>query len=104
MSDILRFFNFAYSDFFTLVAFGSLFCLSILPEWGTFPGLSFGWGIVVAALLDVSANTMVMLLIDKLFFTRLRNLGVISLFISVASLGVAFIIRAFVNITWGPKV
>ncbi|MFW6138572.1 MAG: branched-chain amino acid ABC transporter permease [Spirochaetota bacterium] len=104
MADIFNFFNFAYGDFFTLGAFCSLAFIGILPEMGTFAGLSFGWTMVLAVLLSIIVTVTVMLLIDFLFFRRLRERGVSSLFMSLASLGIAFIIRAMVNIIWGPKV
>jgi branched-chain amino acid transport system permease protein len=104
MSDILNFFNFAYGDFFSLGAFGTLFFLGILPRWGVFPGLSFGPGMVVAALLGVILTVAVVLFFDRVFFRPLRRLGVTSLFLSLGSLGVSFVVRAFINIIWGPKV
>ncbi len=104
MSDILDFFNFAYGDFFTLGAFSTLAFLSVMPIHGTFAGLSFGWGMVLAVLLAVLVTVSVMLLFDYLFFRRLRNMGVSSLFMSIASLGVSFVIRSLIFMIWGPKV
>jgi branched-subunit amino acid ABC-type transport system permease component len=104
MSDILNFFNFAYGDFFTLGAFSTLAFLAVIPDLGTFSGLSFGWAMVAAVLLSVLVTVSVMLLFDYLFFSRLRRMGVTSLFMSLASLGVSFIIRAVIYIAWGPKV
>jgi branched-subunit amino acid ABC-type transport system permease component len=104
MSDILKFFNFAYGDFFSLGAYGTLLMLGLLPDWAPFPGLSFGWGLIVSLLAAVLIAVGVMLLFERLFFRRLRQLGVSPLFVSVASLGVAFAIRALINIAWGPKV
>lgn len=104
MSDILNFFNFAYGDFFTLGAFSTLAFLAIIPWKGTFPGLSFGWAMLLAILLAAAVTVLVMLLFDHLFFRRLRNMGVSSLFMSLASLGVSFVIRSIIFIIWGPKV
>jgi branched-chain amino acid transport system permease protein len=102
MSDILNFFNFAYGDFFTLGAFSTLAMLSILPDMGSFAGLSFGFGMVIAVIFSICITVAVMLIFDFLFFKRLRAIGVTSLFMSLASLGVSFIIRAIVHIIWGP--
>ncbi len=104
MSDILDFFNFAYGDFFTLGAFSTLAFLAVIPWQGTFPGLSFGWAMVLAVLLSAVVTVAVMLLFDKFFFRRLRNMGVSSLFMSLASLGVSFVIRSVIFMIWGPKV
>jgi branched-chain amino acid transport system permease protein len=104
ISSILNFFNFAYGDLFTLGAFVTLLFLGLLGDWGTFLGLSFGWGLVVSTFLSVLVMVAVMLLIDRLFFKPLRNLGVTPLFMSLASLGLAFILRAIINIAWGPEI
>jgi branched-chain amino acid transport system permease protein len=104
MSDILKFFNFAYGDFFSLGAYGTLLMLGLLPKWAPFPGLSFGWGLILGLLAAVVLTVAVMLLFEWMFFRRLRQLGVSPLFVSIASLGVAFVIRALINIAWGPKV
>jgi len=104
MSDILNFFNFAYGDFFTLGAFCTLAFIGFLPDLGTFSHLSFGWSMVIAIILSIGVTVLIMLFFDYLFFKRLRDLGVTSLFMSLASLGVSFVIRAIINIIWGPKV
>jgi len=104
MSDILNFFNFAYGDFFTLGAFSTLAFLAVLPDMGTFAHLSFGWSMIIAMLISIIITVLVILLFDFIFFRRLRTLGVTSLFMSLASLGVSFIIRAAIYIIWGPKV
>jgi len=104
MSDIFNFFNFAYGDFLTLGAFSTLAFLNILPDMGTFAHLSFGWSMLIAVPASIAITVAVLLLCDFLFFKRLRNLGVTSLFMSLASLGVSFIIRAAIYIIWGPKV
>jgi branched-subunit amino acid ABC-type transport system permease component len=104
ISSILNFFNFAYGDLFSLGAFVTLLFLGLLGDWGTFLGLSFGWGLVVAMLLSVLIMLVVILLIDRCFFKPLRQVGVTPLFMSLASLGLAFILRAIINIAWGPEV
>lgn len=104
ISSILNFFNFAYGDLFSLGAFVTLLFLGLLGDWGTFPGLSFGFSMVVAMLLSVFITVVVILLIDRFFFRPLRNIGVTPLFMSLASLGLAFILRAIINIVWGPEV
>lgn len=104
ISSILNFFNFAYGDLFSLGAFVTLLFFSLLGDWGAFPGLSFGWSLVTATLLSVLVIIVVTLLIDRFFFKPLRNIGVTPLFMSLASLGLAFILRATINIVWGPEV
>ncbi len=104
ISSILNFFNFAYGDLFSLGAFITLLFFSLLGDWGAFPGLSFGWSLLTATLLSVLVIIVVTLLIDRFFFKPLRNIAVTPLFMSLASLGLAFILRATINIVWGPEV
>ncbi len=104
ISSILNFFNFAYGDLFSLGAFVTLLFLGLLGDWQPFPGLSFGWGLVFGTLLSVLIMLGVILLIDRFYFKPLRNVGVTPLFMSLASLGLAFILRAVINIVWGPEV
>lgn len=104
ISSILNFFNFAYGDLFSLGAFVTLLFLGLLGDWPAFPGLSFGLSMVVAMLLSVFITVVVILLIDRFFFRPLRNIGATPLFMSLASLGLAFILRAIINIVWGPEV
>ena len=104
ISSILNFFNFAYGDMFSLGAFVTLLFLGLLPDWGPFVGLSFGWSLVVATLFSVVIMLIVILVIDRFFFKPLRTFGASSLFMSLASLGLAFIIRAVVNLVWGPEI
>jgi branched-chain amino acid transport system permease protein len=104
MADILGFFNFSYGEFFSLGAYCTLFFLGLLPNWGTFPGLSFGWSMVVAIPLSMCVTVAVMLFADHVFFKKLRAMGATSLFLALASLGLSFMLRALIYIAWGPKV
>jgi branched-chain amino acid transport system permease protein len=104
ISSILNFFNFAYGDLFSLGAFITFFFLGLLGDWGTFFNLSFGWSLVAATLLSILVMLVIVLLIDRLYFKPLRYLGAPPLFTSLASLGLAFILRAVINIAWGPEV
>lgn len=104
MSDIMGFFNFSYGEYFSLGAYCTLLFLGILPQWGTFPGLSFGWGMLLAILFSMALTILVMLLADTLFFKKLRVMGATPLFLALASLGLSFMLRALIYITWGPEV
>ena len=104
MSDILGFFNFAYGEYFSLGAYCTLLFLGILPNWGIFPGLSFGWSMVIAIPLSMLVTITVMLIADHFFFKKLRTMGATSLFLALASLGLSFMLRALIYIAWGPEV
>ena len=104
LSSILNFFNFAYGDMFSLGAFMTFLFLNLIGDGGTFGGLSFGWGFVAAVSCAIVFMLGCVMLIDRFFFRPLRQLEVTPLFMSIASLGLAFIIQAVINIAWGPEV
>ena len=104
MSDILGFFNFAYGEYFTLGAYLTFLFLQLLPSMGLFKGLSFGFSMILALIISTGLTIIVVLLVDYFFFKPLRKMGVSSLFMALASLGISFIIRALINIIWDPKV
>ena len=104
LSSILNFFNFAYGDMFSLGAFMTFLFLGIIGDGGTFWGLSFGWGFVASVSCSIVFMLGCVLLIDRFFFRPLRQLEVTPLFMSIASLGLAFIVQAVIHIAWGPEV
>jgi branched-subunit amino acid ABC-type transport system permease component len=104
LSSILNFFNFAYGDMFSLGAFMTFLFLSLIGDGGTFWGLSFGWGLIAAVSCSIVIMLGCVLFIDRFFFRPLRQLEVTPLFMSIASLGLAFIVQAVIHIAWGPEV
>lgn len=104
MSDILGFFNFAYGEYFALGAYGTLMLTGVFNSSSTFKGLTFGWSMVASVFISAIITIAIILLIDFIFFRPLRKRGVTPLFMALASLGVSFVIRAAINIIWGPKV
>lgn len=104
IADILNFFNFAHGAMFTLGAYLALFFTGILPNWGTFPYLTFGPAMIVAALLSMIITSVVALFADRVLFKSLRKQGASSLFLALSALGVAFMIRSLIQFIWGPQV
>jgi branched-subunit amino acid ABC-type transport system permease component len=104
LCSILNFFNFAYGDMFSLGAFLTLLFLGLIGDTGSLWGISFGLGFVAAVACSIVCMLGCVLLIDRFFFKPLRQLEVTPLFMSIASLGLAFIIQSVVNIAWGPEV
>lgn len=84
---ILRFANLAHGDMITLGAFLTLFIITLgAPFWLALP---FAMIVTVCVLIGI----------DKLFFAYLRPRPRIMMV--MASLGIAFMIRAFVQVIWG---
>ena len=91
---ILRFANFAHGEF---VAWGAYFALVIAGALGMLSGglsvpigpFSFGWALIVAAILAVALNGGLALLVDALLFGRLRAQKSTVIIMVMASFGAA---------------
>ena len=102
---ILKFANFAHGDIMSLGAFIALFFLGIfkavnLPSQPFYP-LSFGLPLILAFIIGMIATAGVAVAIDKILYKRLRTAGSTTLLI--ASIGVAFVLRNFMQFVWGPQ-
>ena len=119
---ILGFANFAHGDTMMLGAYIAFFLFTgiVVGEkpnidldigWGLsrLPGattelgdLSFGWGLLVAIVLAALAMAIFSIGLDRLVYRPLRRRGSSIVIFAMASLGVAFSIRALMLIIWGP--
>ncbi len=119
---ILRFANFAHGDTMMLGGYFAFFLLSGIivgkkPNidqdvgWSIsrLPGataelgdLSFGWGLLLAIALAAVALAAFSIVLDRIVYRPLRRRGSSIVIFAIASLGVAFSIRAFMLIVWGP--
>lgn len=102
---ILKFANFAHGDIMSLGAFIALFFLAVfraanLSSQPLYP-LSFGLPLILAFILSMIITAVVAIIIDKILYKRLRTTGSVTLLI--ASVGVAFILRNFIQFVWGPQ-
>jgi len=102
---ILKFANFAHGDIMSLGAFVALFFLAIfrvanLPTQPFYP-LSFGLPLILAFILGMITTGVVAIVIDKILYRRLRTTGSVTLLI--ASVGVSFVLRNFIQFVWGPQ-
>lgn len=102
---ILGFSNFAHGDF---MALGAYLVLALLPvvAWLGIPGaplgsLSFGWDFVLSLLLAMILASVVVVLLDRVLFKRLRGANRITLMI--ATVGVALALRNLLQFIWGPQ-
>jgi branched-chain amino acid transport system permease protein/neutral amino acid transport system permease protein len=119
---VLRFANFAHGDMMMLGAYLAFFALTgtVIGEqtnidvdagWSLnrLPGatsglgdLSFGYGFLIALVLAAVVLAVLSVGLDRLVFRPLRRRGSGIVIFAVASLGVAFSIRAIMLIIWGP--
>jgi len=99
---ILKFANFAHGDLLTLAMFLAFAVVSDLGWAGpSMPWFSFGWGMlggVVVAVLGLAAFSLAA---DRLVFRPLRSRGSAVITMAIASLGLAIMIRAVIQIAWG---
>ena len=101
---VMKFANFAHGDLMTLGMFLALFIVSDLGLGGGKIGpLSFGWGMLLAALFAMAGVAGLALLLDRLVFRPLRGRGSGIITMAVASLGIGIGVRAVVQMIWGPS-
>lgn len=86
---ILRFANFAHGDLMTVGAYVAL----VFVEW-------LHWPVWLAAIPSLIITALVAVLLDQLFYRRLRRVAPVILLIS--SFASALMLRALVQIIWGP--
>lgn len=104
---IVRFANFAHGDLMTLGAYLALLLTgAIFPALGisdtSLGPLSFGWVMLVSFVPAMLVTGLVAVAVDRLVYQRLRNLRVVAVMLSIASLAMAFVLRSLIYIAWGP--
>ncbi len=87
---ILRFAHFAHGDMMTLGAYFALFFVA-----------NMGLALYLAIPLAMLGAGLVAILLDQLVYKRLRRTAPVILLIS--SFGMALVLRAVVQLVWGPK-
>ena len=100
---VLKFANFAHGDLMTL---GMFLAFAVVVDAGLQGGaigpLSFGWGMIPAAVVAMAGVTLTILSLDWLVFRPLRARGGGFITMAVASLGLGIGLRAIVQMIWGP--
>ena len=100
---ILRFANFAHGDLMSLgMFFAFIFVVDLGWAGGEIGPLSIGWGMIPAALLAMAGVAAVVVVIDRLVYRQLRRRGSGIITMAIASLGIGIMIRAIIQIVWGP--
>ena len=100
---VMKFANFAHGDLMTLGMFLAFFVIGNVGWAGDSIGpLSFGWGMIPAALFAMAGVAVVVVAIDRVVYRPLRSRGSGILAMAIASLGVGIMVRAVVQMIWGP--
>ncbi len=101
---VMKFANFAHGDLMTLGMFLAFFIVVDLGlDGGKIGPLSFGWGMIPAAIFAMAAVALVVFVINRLVFRPLRERGSGIITMAIASLGIGIMVRAIVQIIWGPS-
>ena len=103
---VLKFANFAHGDMMTLGMFLAFFVVGDLGMAGPrLSPFSIPLGIIPGVILAGVGVALVAASLDRLIYRRLRKRGSALITMAIASLGLAIMIRAVVQLVWGtlPK-
>ena len=100
---IMRFANFAHAEFMTLGGYLALALVSLIGPGTPTAGLSFGWQLLVAAVLASVAAGLMAWMLDLLVFSPLRQNGAPSLVLVFAAFGAALVLRHVLVLVWGHE-
>ena len=101
---VMKFANFAHGDIMSLGMFVAFFAISDLGlDGGRIGPLSFGWGMIPALLLAILVIAVLTAGLDRWIFRSLRRRRSSILTMAIASLGLGIMIRAIVQLIWGPS-
>jgi branched-chain amino acid transport system permease protein/neutral amino acid transport system permease protein len=99
---VLRFPNFSHG---ALVTLGAYIALTVVWIWpGQSPSLgpfSFGWDLIVGALVAMPIVGLVALALDRVVYRRLRIKRSSLVLFAMASLAMAFFLRSVIYLVWG---
>jgi branched-chain amino acid transport system permease protein len=100
---VLKFANFAHGDMMTLGMFLAFFVVGDLglagPKMSPF---SIPVGLILGVLVAGAGVAMLAASLDRIIYRRLRNRGSALITMAIASLGCAIMIRAVIQLIWGP--
>ncbi|MEZ4503323.1 MAG: branched-chain amino acid ABC transporter permease [Dehalococcoidia bacterium] len=101
---ILKFANFAHGDMLTL---GMFLAFAVVGDLGwagpSMLWFSFGWGMLGGIALAIAGVAGFSLVADRVVFRPLRSRGSAVITMAIASLGLAIMLRAIVQIAWGSS-
>ena len=100
---IMRFANFAHAEFMTLGGYLALAIVWLIGPGSPTLGLTFGWQLLVAALLASALAGLMAWGLDLLVFRPLRRQGAASLVLVFAAFGAALVLRHVLVLIWGHE-
>lgn len=98
---ILKFANFAHGDMMTFGMFTAFATLGVV-RGPTIQPFSIPLGLVAGFLVAGATVAVLAASVDRLVYRRLRRRGSALITMAIASLGVAIMLRAVVQLIWGP--
>ena len=100
---VLKFANFGHGDLMTLGMFLAFFIVGDLDWRGDNVGpFSFGWGLFPAMVFAMAGVAAIAIAVDRAVYRPLRHRGSGIITMAVASLGIGLMVRALIQIVWGP--
>jgi len=100
---IMRFANFSHAELLTWGGYLALVVVGFIGAGLPTAGLSFGLGLVAAALLAMLLTGALAWGVDRLVFRRLRNSGAHHLTLIFASFGIGLVLRHVIVLFWGHE-
>ena len=106
---ILNFSNIAHGDYMTTGAYVALFVVAgLLPQFGIegkgLGPFTFGYPLLIAIPISVAAVAALAVALDAAIYRRLRERGVNTVVVAMASLGLAIAMRGLVQFIWSGEV
>ncbi|MGH6990869.1 MAG: branched-chain amino acid ABC transporter permease [Stellaceae bacterium] len=98
---VLQFPNFAQGALLTLGAYVTFSLMRLFPWSGALPPFSFGWNFLIGLAISMPIVGVIALACDFVLFRPLRRLKASILLVTMASLAVAFFLRAVIYLGWG---
>ena len=98
---VLKFPNFSHGALVTLGAYVALTLIWVLPKSERIGPFSFGWELIAALLVAMPVVALVAIGVDRVMYRRLRRQGASLVLFAMASLAMAFFLRAMVYLIWG---
>lgn len=99
---IMKFANFAHGDMMSL---GMFLAYAAVTTFGTgaLGPFSVGWAMIPALLLAMLGVGVLAAGVDQVVYRPLRRRGSSTISMAIASLGVAIMVRALIQMEWGPS-
>jgi branched-chain amino acid transport system permease protein len=99
---IMKFANFAHGDMMSL---GMFLAYAAVTTFGTgaLGPFSVGWAMIPALLLAMLGVGVLAAGVDQVVYRPLRRRGSSTISMAIASLGIAIMVRALIQMEWGPS-